>query len=353
MRTTITRFRSLLFAIFAVLLSLHGVTAAADKKSPSTEGLSIRSILQDRDGVYWFGTDGQGLIRYHNGTFRYLSEQDGLASRFVHVVEAGKPGELLLTTARGVVRYDGAGFTTLPEQGTVLPAAPQFLKRTKNEDRWFGGKNGAYRFDGTTLHYVAFPIDSADIAERRSPPGMLRWDYSVYSVLKDSKGNIWFGTVQQGVCRYDGRTFQWFREKGLSDGAVRTIYQDHAGVLWFGNNAEGLYRYDGTTLRNITQEEGLGNPEFKKGLKGKEGTMARVWSITEDRAGTLWVATIDAGLWAYRKGKFTNYTVKDGLSSNSVQALSIDAQGILWIGTGNGICTFDGRKFTPFVIPPR
>lgn len=353
MRTNITHFRSLLFAIFVALLSLHGVTAAADKKPPSTEGLSVRSILQDRSGVYWFGTDGQGLIRYHNGTFRYLSEQDGLASRFVREVEAGKPGELLLTTARGIVRYDGTGFTTLPESDASQSVAPEFMKRTKNEDRWFGAKDGAYRFDGTTLHYFSFPLDSADIAERRDHPGRLRSEYSVYCVLKDNRGNIWFGTEQRGVCRYDGRTFQWFRGKGLSDGAVRTIYQDRAGVLWFGNNAEGLFRYDGTTLRNITEEQGLGNPGFKKGLSGKEGTMARVWSITEDRAGTLWVATIDAGLWSYRKGKYTNYTVKDGLSSNSVQALTIDAQGIMWIGTGNGISTFDGRKFTPFVIPPR
>ncbi len=353
MRTTITRFRSLLFAIFAALLSLHGVTAAADKKSSSTEGLSVRSILQDRSGVYWFGTDGQGLIRYHNGTFRYLSEQDGLASRFVRVVEAGKPGELLLTTARGIMRYDGIRFSTLPEQGTVLPDAPEFLKRSKNDDRWFGAKDGAYRFDGTMLHYIAFPIDSADIAERRARPGRIRSEYTVYSVLKDRSGNIWFGTEQRGVVRYDGRTFQWFREKGLSDGAVRTIYQDRAGVFWFGNNADGLFRYDGKMLRNITEEQGLGNPGFKKGLSGKEGTMARVWSITEDRAGTLWVATIDAGLWSYRNGKFTNYTVKDGLSSNSVQALSLDAQGILWIGTGNGISTFDGKKFTLLAIPPR
>ncbi|NUN68249.1 MAG: hypothetical protein HUU02_00890 [Bacteroidetes bacterium] len=342
-------------SIIALLLLLPGSTVptAAAQDSPTAAPLSVRGIVLDGSGVRWFATDGEGLIRYHNGTFRYLSEQDGLLSRFVRTIQTGKNGDLLLTTARGIMRYDGIRFTTLPEPGTVLPDAPEFLKRSKNDDRWFGAKDGAYRFDGTTLHYVAFPIDSADITERRARPGRIRSEYAVYSVLKDKSGNIWFGTEQRGVLRYDGRSFRWFREKGLSDGAVRTIFQDRSGVLWFGNNAEGLFRYDGTTLRNITEEQGLGNPEFKKGLKGKEGTLARVWTITEDRAGTLWVGTIDAGLWSYRNGVFTNYTMKDGLPANAVQSLTLDPDGRLWIGTGNGICIYDGKKFSPFIIPPR
>ena len=43
-----------------------------------------------------------------------------------------------------------------------------------------------------------------------------------------------------------------------------------------------------------------------------------------------------AGLSRFRDGKFTNFTTKDGLSSNVVTALHPDSDGTLWIGTNDG-----------------
>lgn len=43
-----------------------------------------------------------------------------------------------------------------------------------------------------------------------------------------------------------------------------------------------------------------------------------------------------------------NFTMTDGMPSNSVRAIFKDSEGYLWIGTDGGLCRFDGRKFRIF-----
>jgi ligand-binding sensor domain-containing protein len=109
-----------------------------------------------------------------------------------------------------------------------------------------------------------------------------------------------------------------------------------------------LYRYDGKNLSNITEEKGLGNPEFLKGHLQTErpGTMARVWSINQDAEGNLWIGTIDCGLWKYDGKSLTNYTVRDGLPGNSIRSIFKDRTGDLWfLINGDFVCRYDGSKF--------
>lgn len=134
-------------------------------------------------------------------------------------------------------------------------------------------------------------------------------------------------------------------DKGLAGAAVRTIFEDKAGNFWFGNNGYGLFRYDGKTLINFTKEHGLSNPEFLKNFREKTGTLARVWSISEDVSGNLWIATIDAGVWRYDGKRLTNYTTKDGLTDIGVTAIYKDRKGQLWFGTAGEVCRFNGKTF--------
>ena len=46
--------------------------------------------------------------------------------------------------------------------------------------------------------------------------------------------------------------------------------------------------------------------------------------------------------------RFVNYRAADGLPSNTVYAMAQDPDGILWIGTRNGLASFDGRHFQAY-----
>src|SRR6186713_461769 len=65
-----------------------------------------------------------------------------------------------------------------------------------------------------------------------APPARLRFE-TVRSILEDSKGNYWFGSWNEGVCRFDGKGLTYFTaEDGLSDNQIRSIREDRNGVVW-------------------------------------------------------------------------------------------------------------------------
>ncbi len=70
---------------------------------------------------------------------------------------------------------------------------------------------------------------------------------SVYCILQDSKGFMWFGT-QDGLNKYDGYSFTVYKHdpqepQSLSHNRVHSIYEDQSGVLWIGTG-DGLNQFD-------------------------------------------------------------------------------------------------------------
>jgi ligand-binding sensor domain-containing protein len=43
--------------------------------------------------------------------------------------------------------------------------------------------------------------------------------------------------------------------------------------------------------------------------------------------------------------RFVNYSAADGMPSNTVYAIAQDSGGTLWIGTRNGLASYDGTGF--------
>ena len=314
-------------------------------KTVSDIGKNIDCILQDRNGNYWFASNGEGVYWYDGKMLIHITEKDGLCSNFVFKIEEDVNGNLWFSTRDGVCCFNWITFIDYTE--TIKNAPTGKLHYTKG-GLFFGHLNGICFYDGRSFtNFVIHPNTYSP-----SPTDMNR-PYSIYSTLVDKAENVWFGTQSQGVCHYDGKIFSYLTSKDLAGPAVRTLFQDKTGNLWFGNNGGGLYRYDGQTLINITEEKGLGNPEFLKDhkLSDKVGTLARVWSINEDKQGNLWIGTIDAGVWRYDGTHLTNYTTTDGLMGYAVWAIYKDKKGELWfVINGEDICKFNGKTFTRFTF---
>lgn len=313
---------------------------------------NIRSIFQDKNGVYWFGTNGAGVYRYDKKSITQFTEIDGLSDNQVLSIKEDDLGNIWFGTGVfGVNKFDGKNLTTLANTNTFkLTNGTVYDWKSKPNDLWFYAGGGVFRYSNQALAYL--PVAPSSINSKlltKTPFSLSR--FSVYCILKDKKGNIWFGTQAEGVCRYDGKSLTWFTEKGLRGPAVLGIFEDSKGNLWFGNNGAGLFRYDGKTLMNFTEEMGLNNADFRASGKSGLGTLARVYSINEDNCGNIWVGTVDAGVWKYDGNVLTNYTKKEGLTSNAVNTIYKDNYGELWFGTdANGICKFNGTTFTEFII---
>ena len=55
---------------------------------------------------------------------------------------------------------------------------------------------------------------------------------SVYDILQDSKGFIWFAT-DEGISRFDGRYFATFKSKIKSGKSGSFLKKDNFGRIWF------------------------------------------------------------------------------------------------------------------------
>ena len=210
----------------------------------------------------------------------------------------------------------------------------------------------------------------------------------IRSIFEDSKGNLWFGTIEEGVVRYDGQTLTYFSNPdGFINNTVYAINEDKNGNMWFGTD-QGVYKYDpsallvagGNPFRNYTQKDGLSHLDItRKGILvdqsgiiwvGTHGGVFRynpstdslggqsfslfkqippinVAGIMEDKSGNIWFASSDKGVFRYNPsptagGKtITNITEKEGLGENYAGGMAEDKDGNIWFTMKNGICKYD------------
>jgi ligand-binding sensor domain-containing protein/nitrate/nitrite-specific signal transduction histidine kinase len=148
---------------------------------------------------------------------------------------------------------------------------------------------------------------------------------SVFSILQDSIGLMWFGT-EDGLNKFDGYEFTIYKHdpenaNSLSNNTILDILEDRQGLLWIGT-IDGLNRYDRET--NIWEYFPLD----------------RVRTIIEDQTGELWVGS-NAGLYTFEDGESKGLVRK---RSESTFALVEDSEGILWVGTDRGLIGLDQNR---------
>lgn len=177
-------------------------------------------------------------------------------------------------------------------------------------------------------------------------------DYgNVQSSLEDKNGNLWFGTTENGLYRYDGRSFK--RYQVVKDSNINDTYaliEDKDGIIWIGTRA-GIYTYDGNQFKEIK----IPLPENLPPNKNPFYLNSHwVYQILQTKNGNLWFATID-GLYIYDGKTFTNFEVKEATNgflttNDKVERLLEDNAGNIWMGgrTNEGIYRYDGKVITRF-----
>ncbi|MEO0778008.1 MAG: two-component regulator propeller domain-containing protein [Bacteroidota bacterium] len=156
----------------------------------------ISSIVEDRAGHLWLGTDGYGICKYDGQTFTHFTRQDGLCDNAIGELMVDRQNRLWIGTFwGGLAKYDGEKFTNYTQDGVIQ-----------------GSEVGGF--------------------------------------FEDENGDIWFGVENNGVYQYDGSTFHhYYQEAGLQ-GVVLDIYRDAEDRFWFGGWG-GLFRMDQGTFRPV------------------------------------------------------------------------------------------------------
>lgn len=385
--------RSFTISVFVALLTLWPFAGNARQMRFNSlsvaEGLSQNSVLaiaQDKRGFIWFGTRN-GLNRYDSRAlkvFREGAEEDNYITallcdpkgrlwvgsrnglrifdvnkeRFVNVplpygytsdalsrtvnsiyqdrrgklwictqfslitIETGPKGNtitsILLTKDRNVIRAvfeDHAGVFWVASSAGVL--------------RLFPGKNG-YKLDAVTRNG-----DVRSLAAEQ-----------VMTFAEDHQQNIWIGTLNGGLKRYDKAIGQVVDHAGkgadnrLVSSKIRKLAMDRSGNLWIGTQG-------GLSVLNISSgklKSYVNDPWNPYSLSQNS-----VHSLYRDNTGNMWVGTFFGGVNSYYFYNtpftvFSNRSVKSRLNNNVISSVIEDEQLNLWIGTEGGGVNYLDRQ---------
>jgi ligand-binding sensor domain-containing protein len=334
---------------------------AADQLASKSVGEAVEElagglmhVYQARNGEYWFGSNGQGVYRYDGRRITRYRVEDGLCDNNIVGIQEDDAGRLYFDTMKGISQYDGREFKTLSLTDDDSTHDDWKLNRS---DLWFRGswkENGPYRYDGESLQHLKFPRHPLDQTTKEKLRNVTYSPYGINIIHTDARGNVWFGTSNLGVCRYDGKTHAWIFEDELTeldDGpapGVRSIMVDSEGYYWFSNDLHHRYK---------VHQQGAAN-ESDRVVYERIDSMAEsmrqklpryCMSIAEDNNGDKWFATYDSGVWRYDGENLTHYPVTIGGKSVTLFSIYKDREGFLWLGThGSGALKFNGESFERF-----
>ena len=267
----------------------------------------VTSILESRNGQLWVGTDGGGLARLVNRPklgFERFSTRDGLSDDAVTFLLEDHEGSLWVGTRHGGLnRFRQPIFTIYsPTEGLSAKVV------------WsvYGDRQGAL--------WIGTEAGGVDRLQQGRFANYMRGK-SVVATLQTRDGILWAAT-REGLVRLRGGRWEPMTFGGTHPTlSVSALTEDRTGALWLGGS-DGLYRWKGGVLRDYTAQAGL--------------TAVKIRTIVEDRDGVLWIGTHGRGLLRLQNDRFTTLTTKDGLSSDVVESLFADEQG-LWVGGEAGV----------------
>jgi PAS domain S-box-containing protein len=250
----------------------------------------VGAIAKDRRGNLWFGTPGNGLVRFDPRSGRYTT--------YAHV--ASDPRTL---------SYDNIRALWIDRGGTL----------------WVGTDFGLNRFDPATEEF-----------RRYSPQPKSLTQY--HSIAEDPAGVLWLATFSQGLHRFDPGTgtFTIFESTlrdphSLGHNRVNSVYIDRSGAVWAAT-FRGLQKFnprDGT-FTSYDSRSGLPTDT--------------VLGILEDENGYLWISTRD-GLSRFdpRAQTFANYHTSDGLLTDLFDVPVVatkSPRGEMFFGSHSGLVAF-------------
>ncbi len=265
----------------------------------------VRSMLTDiNQKSLWVGTSA-GVHEIDLLTLNPLktfTRKEGLANEYVFAIGQDPDGAKWFgTNAGGMSRYhDGQWKTFFPMHGLADYWVYSFANHPDGA-LWIGTWAGANRMDRQQETFTTYVKELVN-----------EW---VYAMKVDSQGQVWFGT-EGGVSLFDGKSWrEWTHKDGLG-----------------GKNTNALPASPNTGLGTRNRHDlGIlagGSPTYNPNY---------VFSLEILPSGEVWAGTWGGGVSRFDGKQWISYNTQDGLPGNIVYSLIVDAKGILWAGTENGL----------------
>ncbi len=293
-----------------------GTASAADKwqnitmeQSPELAGNEIQ-FIKPMAGETWVGTLS-GVSVYRGGSFVSVKRGEKKASIQVWDILKIATDRYAVGTGRGLYMLDQGGLSEPLLAGKAISPIVRFGKKSL----WALAKD-----KGTEVNTVYeesngtwTPVDV--FAQKR-----------VADMVQTSDGKIWVIIDGDGVIEVDpakGTKVMIHHQQGLN---VQTIFRDSKGRIWCGMWGRGV-----AVLENGKWTSYLSNEK------------SAVVSMTEDKAGHIWVATNASGAWCYDGESWKRFLTDEGL----INLLYATSDGKVWVSSQmqGGLRYWDGTSW--------
>jgi len=314
-------------------------------------------------------------------TSRLISQYGHTAWRIEDGVFAGAPnaitqttdGYLWIGTQTGLMRFDGVRFVSWePPKGSELPSSRiNSLLGARDGSLWIGTSAGLARWrNGNLTNYSdaagsimamledrtgTIWIARANLSDTKGPlckvtdTGVrcygrddgLALPFAV-TLANDTLGNVWLAGAAM-VSRWQTNSADNYVSAGLSPAetfnGVLALADRPDGSVWVGLVHAGK----GGGLQQLAHGEWkpFVTPEF-------DGSTLEVTALLVDRDLSLWVGTLNQGIYRIQGNKVEHYRGSDGLSGDAVSGLFQDREGNIWIVTSRGIDDFHDLRVASF-----
>lgn len=304
--------------------------------------VGIYAALEDHNGTLWFGTGGNGLLKFDpaRGAFtRYRNVPNDTRSL---------SGDNVVALFEDREQNIWVALHGLP-LNVFSARSPAFTKIPNRPSEPFGGGgvmvNSLFE-DQHGILWVSYlgallGLDRTSGAQLRFHGGAARLAADVSTMIEDKAGQLWAGTIGGGLSVLDPRKQRittYLHRAGdpasLSHDTVLRLMNGPDGKIWVAT-WDGLDLLDPATGRFTTYRA----PD--------QSGAAMYLDIKDDPNGGIWLGTNSSGLLHFDPvaGEFTSYARRagapDSLSNNRVNSVFVDHSGLVWAGTQNGLNSLD------------
>ncbi|HEX5122894.1 MAG TPA: two-component regulator propeller domain-containing protein [Rhodanobacteraceae bacterium] len=353
------------------------------EKPESLRSSNVASLFADKGGRLWIGTDAGLDVREADGRIVHVAIPALEGRKDASAVAAFLPeddGTMLVGTSRGLFRID-AKLAYVGEVATPASASILSIARGAAGEIWIGTPNGVVELDGTrALRY----------AGEESVAGAMP-SVRVHDILRDAEGGTWFALDGAGLAHLPPhwRDFASFRHvpgeaASLSSPRVRAIALDDDDAAWVATTSGALDRIDpvsGTIERRVRGTDSslsaiLPEHRHRIWLGSRDGLALRdladgssvsvpveltradalppgnVTKLVHASDGNVWAVSLGGGVSLLAPPEpggtphvLRRYTATDKTIGNrNVHALVLDAHGMPWIATDEGVERLDEEQ---------
>jgi signal transduction histidine kinase/ligand-binding sensor domain-containing protein/DNA-binding response OmpR family regulator len=319
------------------------------KTTVMANGEQLSSIFEDHTGKLWICPEKKGIVLYDPALQTLVQMvQEELQDSHQHIgdfkVFEDKKGHIWAG-----LRNEGFGYyNSAKKKMDYFPNPPD------SKERLFSNLTSAIYYDRDGILWLCSAdggIEKAVFQDNEfkhsliAPDSYQKAENDIRTTFVDRQNRLWMATkVGKLLVTKDGidQGKMFLNEPAEGLGAVYCMVEDSHGTLWIGTKERGLYaaRPTDETRRHYKLTNYTSSESDVYSLSGMS-----VYSVIEDKAGRIWIATFGDGLNLIRNPqkeiRFSNNKNGDlpypKDSYQRIRSLAVDRKGKVWIGTSEGL----------------